>query len=300
MLNLQNVLAAADFSSSSLLAIDRGFLVARLNHAKYSVMHALDTSTLKSLEMIAGSTLDVDKLRDQILTHTRDELSEFVSESEHTGTYPVELFVDAEPATQAIPARASRLHANLVIVGAHGKGFLQRVLIGSTATRLLRTVHCPVLLVKKPARFDYRRVLIGIDFSEVSASNIRFAKQLAPAANMILLHAYEVPFEGKMRLAGVEDSLIAKYRDEARTLATLKLRDLARRCGLQEGEYSSIVCHGDAARSVIQIEEQHRCDLIVMGKHGSNATTDLMLGSVTKRVLADCTSDTVVVTGAFT
>jgi nucleotide-binding universal stress UspA family protein len=34
----------------------------------------------------------------------------------------------------------------------------------------------------------------------------------------------------------------------------------------------------------------------VMGKHGKNVTSELLLGSVTKRVLADCLSDVLIAT----
>jgi CPA2 family monovalent cation:H+ antiporter-2 len=69
----------------------------------------------------------------------------------------------------------------------------------------------------------------------------------------------------------------------------------AQQCGLSTEDYSAIVAKGDATRSIIELEERRRCDLIVMGKHGTHVTEELLLGSVTKRVLAESRGDVLVV-----
>jgi nucleotide-binding universal stress UspA family protein len=42
-------------------------------------------------------------------------------------------------------------------------------------------------------------------------------------------------------------------------------------------------------------EQELACDLIVMGKHGQGMLEELLLGSVTKHVLAESVGDVVVV-----
>jgi CPA2 family monovalent cation:H+ antiporter-2 len=56
-----------------------------------------------------------------------------------------------------------------------------------------------------------------------------------------------------------------------------------------------MVLHGNATRQILSQERHHGCDLVVMGKHGTHVTEDLLLGSVTKRVLAESRSDVLVV-----
>lgn len=48
----------------------------------------------------------------------------------------------------AIAQRAHELHAELIVVGSHGRSGLSRVLLGSTAERITRLAPCPVLIVK--------------------------------------------------------------------------------------------------------------------------------------------------------
>jgi hypothetical protein len=45
------------------------------------------------------------------------------------------------------------------------------------------------------------------------------------------MHAVELPFEGKMRTAGVAEDTVARYRDTARREAQQRLRGLAADAG---------------------------------------------------------------------
>ena len=49
-----------------------------------------------------------------------------------------------------------------------------------------------------------------VDFSPWSQGAIRLALAVAPQAELILLHADEVAFEGKLRFAGVAEEVIRR------------------------------------------------------------------------------------------
>ena len=51
------------------------------------------------------------------------------------------------------------------------------------------------------------------------------------------------------------------------------------------------VIHGATALRVLEQEEELGADLIVLGKHGADMTEELLLGSVTKHVLAHARCD---------
>jgi nucleotide-binding universal stress UspA family protein len=51
------------------------------------------------------------------------------------------------PAAHEIVRVARDLHVDLVVVGTHGRGIVARAILGSTADRVVRTAHCPVLVV---------------------------------------------------------------------------------------------------------------------------------------------------------
>jgi nucleotide-binding universal stress UspA family protein len=41
--------------------------------------------------------------------------------------------------------------ADLVVIGTHGRGGIDRALLGSVADRVVRLARCPVLTVREPA-----------------------------------------------------------------------------------------------------------------------------------------------------
>jgi len=293
MTKLKKILTATDLSSSSSMAIDRGFLLAKANQAQYTIVHAMGLSLLSELGGVFGQ--DLEKISINISAQTHHQLSDIVKASSHSSKIPYEIELeDGRPST-AIPAYAKSSNSDLVLIGAHGSGFIERTLLGSTAARLLRKSPCPVLVVKQEAARDYQRVLIAVDFSPSSETSVSLAQTIAPGANIILLNAYEVPFAGKMQLAGVDEEVIRQYQEEARARATHQLHDLAKRAGLLSAAYTALVLPDNAVKNILQTEEKYQCDLIVMGKHGTHVTEDLLLGSATKRVLAHSRSDVLVV-----
>lgn len=293
MNEIRHILAATDLSSSSLEAVDRGFLVASATGARYTVLYALGLDALTSMRALLG--VRADEVSARLLEDARQELAQAVAES--TDTQGVQPFLQVEPdhAGDAVTRYAQEKGVDLMLVGAHGRGFLQRMLLGSTTSRLLRKSSCPVLVVKQEPRHAYRRVLVPLDFSAGSRLSIRLARQLAPEADLVLMHVFEVPFEGKMQFAGVGQDLVLQFRNETRERCTRQLHELAAAEGLKSEDYTAMVLHGDAVREVVLHEERDHCDLIVMGKHGTHVTEELLLGSVTKRVLAESRSDVLVV-----
>jgi len=293
MTSLNHLLAATDFSSSSLHAVDRGFLIAGSTRARYTVLHAL------GLEALAGVreflSMDSAAVAMRITDEARETLTGIVGDSSRNRGLSAHVQVEPEMAGWAVPAYAEANGVDLILLGAHGKGFLQRFLLGSTASRLLRKSPCPVLMVKEACRAPYRRALVAVDFSPASELSIRLAREVAPGADVVLLHVFDVPFEGQLRYAGVGEDAIHRYRIEARERGLRQLHDMARVAGVSGTDCTTRVLHGDATRQILFEEENSDCDLIVIGKHGTHVTEELLLGSVTNRVLAESRSDVLVV-----
>lgn len=297
MQDLQHITIASDFSEGALAAMDRGFQIARQAGARCEVIHALGLDALAPLRALLGSRTN--EVSEKITEDARARLQAQVNQIGHSVGVNTLLRVEAGQAAQVIHAQAQASAANLVVLGSHGSGFWQDWVLGSTASSLLRKSHCPVLVVEKRPTGPYQRVLVPVDFSRGSMTSLRLARTLAPQAHLVLLHVFEVPFEGKMQMAGVDDNVIHQYRIEARERASQQLRHMLEDLGLTDTPHSQIVAQGDAARQVVALAHQHSCDLIVMGKHGTHVTEELLLGSVTRRVLAESDCDVLVVVDAL-
>lgn len=293
MNRIKHIVAATDLSENSMHAVDRGFRIARGTQARYTIMHALGLDALGPLRNLIGEqAADVSH---KLLARQHAALEVIASDVQHSAGVSADIHVEEGLASSVVPAFAAGNGADLLLIGAQGEHLLRRLLIGSTASRLLRKSTCPVLIARNPGREAYRRVLIAVDFSPGSELSIRLTRQIAPGADIILLHSFDVPFEGMLQYAGVSQDLIHHYRIEARERALRQLHQLAKDQGLEHGDYTVVIDLGDAAQHIGAQAERGRCDLIVMGKHGTHVTEELLLGSVTRRVLSETTADLLVV-----
>ncbi len=80
---------------------------------------------------------------------------------------------------QEILQMAAHINADLIFVGSHGRRGLQRLLLGSTAERVVRGASCPVLVVRDK---DYHRTLapeIRARMPQVPRSAARVERQEA-------------------------------------------------------------------------------------------------------------------------
>jgi hypothetical protein len=154
----------------------------------------------------------------------------------------------------AILDQAHVLGTDLLVVGASGANFMRHWLLGATAERLLGKTQHPILVVKQAPHEAYKSLLLPVDFSSCSMSAIQFTQELCPQAHLILLHACEVPFEGKMRFAGVDEVTILHYRETIRKEAQSRLNALAADAKLSPYQWQPLVIHGDPARCILEQE----------------------------------------------
>jgi len=298
MKSFTRILAATDLSAPARHAVARAFRLAATGGSELHILYALELDALDvSLrEMLVGNLAAV---KTALVDDAREHLSQLASDSAiHQGVAALPRVVIGNPLS-VIAAEADALDAGLVVLGARGESFLRHALLGSTAARLLRkSAQRPVLVVKQPPHEAYRSVLVAVDFSPVSIQAIRTARQLAPNADLVLLHAFELPYEGKLAYAGVEEQVIRQYITSGGETRRKRLHDLAAAAGLASTDYSVRVIHGDPAQQIIAMEQESDADLIVVGKHGSHIVEELLLGSVTKHVLAEAQGDVLVIADA--
>lgn len=287
------ILAATDFSAPSRHAADRAARLAQESGAPLSLMHVTSGSTLQELRQWLGAGHAMEQaLRDDARRQLQALADELVAQR-GIGVRTVET---AGPVLEAIDAEARQLGAGLLVLGARGAGFLRRLVLGTTSERLVRRAACPVLVVRQSAHETYRRMLVAVDFSPWSAQALAVALRVAPHARPVLLSAYQVPFQEKLNFAGVDSATIDHYRQHAQVQAVQGVHGLAAALGLKPGGYDAVVLEGDASQRIVEQEQEHDCDLVVLGKHGRSATEDLLLGSVTQHVLAEGSADVLVST----
>lgn len=291
---LTSILAATDLSAPARHAVDRGFRIAAESGARYTVLHALELNALDSLAALFAK--DAPDIKRRLEDEAREALQRLLADPVRNRNVAAEARIVVGSPLEAIAAETDALDAALLLLGARGESFLRHVLLGSMASRLLSmSLKTPVLVVKQAPHEPYRRLLVAVDFSPVSRHAIRLGRRLAPTADIVLLHAFELPYEGKLAYAGVEESVVRHYIGRAREDRREQLHALAEAAGLPPAGYSVRLIHGDPSQQIIAQEQEQDSDLIIVGKHGTHLTRELLLGSVTKHVLAESQCDVLVI-----
>lgn len=294
MTSAQTILVATDLSAPARHAVERAFHLAASTNSELCILHAMELDAIDDLREMLGD--DVFQVKAALNSDARSRLDQLTGDAAINRGIAARTRVAEGNPLATIAAEADALDAHLLVLGARGDSFLRHALLGSTAARLLRkSSRRPVLVVKQAPHEAYRSVLVAVDFSPVSLHAIRMARQVAPDADLVLLHAFELPYEGKLAFAGVEDEVIRRYVIAAAELRRKRLRDLAAAAGVAPIAYSGRVIHGDPAQQIVAMEQEYDCDLIVVGKHGSHIAEELLLGSVTKHVLAESQCDVLVI-----
>ena len=143
----------------------------------------------------------------------------------------------------------------------------------------------PLLVVRQTAARSYRRVLVAVDFSP-RADALILARRVAPDARLVILTVFDVPFEGKLRFAGVDETIVEIYppagaREHCDSCTHSPTRPVS------PAQWELCVVEGNASRRIVEQEQSRDCDLVVLDPHGQSAAADLLLGSVIGHVLVE-------------
>lgn len=286
----KSLLVATDFSAGGRDAARRAMLLATEQQARLSLLHVMSGPNLDSLR---GLFRLPEEAGEKLVADARRELDELAADIAGKNR-PM-------PAVQVRIGRvldeilAATEQADLLVLGARGWNPVRDAILGSTAERLLRKSPRPVLVTRRAPQGGYQRVLVPVDFSPSSAVALETALRIAPAADITVVHAFDVPFEGKLWLAGVGEERIQEYRIAAKQQALNDIAALIGGAGDGGQRCFRTVEHGDAVPLILAEEARVKADLIVIGKRGRSMIEETLLGSVTRHVLSGASGDVLVV-----
>ncbi|MFP5506388.1 MAG: universal stress protein [Gammaproteobacteria bacterium] len=286
---MKTILATTDFSDSGRDAAGRAAMLAAQTRADLAVLHVMNGPSLESLYDFFASPAEAE---DRLMEEPRRLLEDLAEAIHRERGVAASVRVRLGRVVDEIVAEAES--ADLLVLGARGTSPLRELLLGSTADRALRKRRQPTLIVKRPADTPYRRVLVPVDFSPGSVQSLRLALRVAPDADCTVFHAYDIPFEGSLRLAGVSAERLAEHRERARLDALHAMAELIRQAGADPQRFAPHAKSGEASLLILGEAADSDADLIVMGKRDRTRLEELLLGSTTAHVLAGAHCDVLI------
>lgn len=287
---MQSFLVGIDFSDDSRRAAGRAAALAGEQGARLDLLHVMSGPSIASLRELFGSSAAAEAA---LVADAQQMLNDLARElAEMTGTRASAHVKIGHVVNEILAASEG---TDVLVLGARGLNPLRELFLGTTADRLVKKCKRPVLVTKRQPHYGYRRVLVPVDFSQNSAAALRTAMLVAPKADLLVVNAFEVPFEGKLWKAGADQKTIDQYRTQARDRALRNIDALIHDVGSDRHRFLSAVDRGDASRVILAKEDESGADLIVMGEHGQSAVEALLLGSVTRQILAESRCDVLLV-----
>ena len=190
----------------------------------------------------------------------------------------------------AIVDQAKRLGADLIVMATHGRGGLERMVLGSVAEGVLTQSHVPVLLSRPgsvvPPRLS--SLLVPVDGSPGGSLAVGTAIGLAKAvsATIVLLEAVApIPALGYELPDGSAAYVDPRWDEDARDSAQGYVDQLATRVRAEGVEARGIATLGLVVDTIRETASAEHSSLIVMSTHALTGPARAVLGSVADAVV---------------
>ena len=274
------VLIASDLSEASDFAVQQGVHMAA--GGPLAVCHVMPEPLTHAL-LAQDYESDLRKqleLQPRIGEALRGQWSRLVPRAEPA----LEIFIEMGSAYEQILRRADEWHAELIVIGTHGRSGLKRLLLGSVADQVVRAAHCPVLVARAPRE---GAVLAATDFTDPALPAIEAAATEAArrGRKLVVMHAMEAAREGDaaMGLLGALPALdTPETRAARRALASQIINSALSRLHAQ-GEI--VIAEEDVLTETLRLAESLPAELIVVGTHGRKGLSRVVLGSRASSVI---------------
>jgi len=139
------VLAATDFSDTSVKAVNQALWVAQQAGAEFHLIHIIDSMDIP--EDVISKIPEGNSLRNEINAEAKKRLESFVESAGIDGSR-IRLHLAWGTPWKDICRTAQHLHADLIALGTVGRSGIKGMLLGNTAEKVLGACDCSVLTVK--------------------------------------------------------------------------------------------------------------------------------------------------------
>lgn len=145
----RHILCAVDFSECSIHALEYAISLAQESGGSLTVLHVIDVGPeIPDIHgLMIGGVPNVREFIAQLEEKARARLKDLVPDSVRT-TCDVEVMVVPGRSHREVLRVAEDQSSDLIVLGVHGRGPVDRLFFGSTAQQVVRGATCPVLTLR--------------------------------------------------------------------------------------------------------------------------------------------------------
>ena len=203
----------------------------------------------------------------------------------------IEALAVADSPAWAIVRTARQWHADLIVVGSHGRSALEKLFLGSVAQKIAAEAHCSVR-VGRPRNNRPRhqfRVFIAVDGSADSEAAIRAVlnRRWRFNAEFKLVTVIDHRLQSAVAWpSAYADQWVSQHDKEAKEWACRMLEHHAKRLHDAGLNVETHIYDGDPKQNLLGAAQELETDCIFIGAHGLHHAGQLSLGTVATAVTA--------------
>lgn len=143
-LPFKRVLCGVDFSAPSMAALEYALSLAKESDSELTLLHALEFP--KEEQMDVTLPFDMAAYRAAVQADSTRRLEELITDDVRAWCQPTTKLAFGRPYEQILDI-AAQMHADLIVLGVHGRNAVDLMLFGSTTNQVIRRATCPVLTI---------------------------------------------------------------------------------------------------------------------------------------------------------
>lgn len=272
------ILFPTDGSDGAGIGLDHALDIAAGHGATLHVLNVADT-TRDSVTRIRGEIVDTLEREGQRIVR------EAAERARERGVETVTEVVQGEP-SETIVGYAEARGVDLVVVPTRGRSGLRRVLLGSTAERVVRRATVPVLTIRPDddlrLTYPYRNVLVPTDGSDSAREALSVGVDVANADGATL-HVLSVVDTASLGV-DVRTDVQTEQLEAGANETVSRALEFAEESGV-ESVTGAVEAGASVHRTILSYVDEHDVDLVVVGSHGRTGLDRYLLGSVTQKLL---------------
>ncbi|WP_019933831.1 universal stress protein [Oceanimonas smirnovii] len=275
------LLAAVDLQEGAERVVERaGMLAAQLN-ARLHLVHVINEAMVLYEPMVEIS------VRRRLQQGANQALDQLIHQLPAAQAAVTERHVMLGKPSQALARKAAELNADLVIAGRQHDEPVQELFLGTTVERLLRRCIMPVLVVCNTSRIQpYHHLVAATDFSRSSHHALRSGLMLAPKANATLVHVFEPPMLPRLLQQDNmhPDSMMAHQRSRIEQEVQEEMSHFI--ATDDHHRISTRIMSGEVKKTILSVVEETHAQLLVLGYHGRQGISRLLVGNLAMSFLS--------------
>jgi nucleotide-binding universal stress UspA family protein len=289
MAEIKQILCPVDLSDTSRHALEHAFAFARWYRARVTVLYVQNVP-LPAMLPDGIPVVDASALPPLRPEDVAEDVRRFAGSASGADQNAADVVVAEGSPAREILRHAEDRRTDLLVMGTHGRSGFEALFLGSVTEKVLRSTHVPVLTVppavERVQAVVYKTILCPIEFSDPSIRAMEYAFTLAQetGARLILLHVIEqfidTPQPGALSRFNLE-----QYRQHLEEEARARLRSAVPEDARVWCTPEERVLWGKAYRVILEIADQEKAEVIVMGVHGKGALSRRLFGSTTHHVI---------------